>query len=260
MCHQPNHLFNYQNYLSLEFTIQNELVETEIFKTFKRKLDRGEIKLEDLKEENVPYWLYNELYSYMLDQLRFKNNLTTKTLNSTQNNLHNYSVAKTFNFIQIINKVLKNYGTIKESSQEINSVANVFFNSQQKTEDYQTQKLTQTASEIADGNLLEYVARKDGRVRDEHKRADGVILPANDKWWSTGQNLLSDWNCRCSIIKSSAKAANMTNSQANIKPTQPKSNSTIDLKSEKVIVFNQHLDLFNIPTQIQRKYFRPNGF
>lgn len=251
--------FKYQNYSRLDFNIKNDF-NTEIFKSFKSKLDKGEISLNDLRKEPIPYWLYNELYSYIMGKVLFKNNITTKTINSTTNNLHNYSIAKTFKFIDTINKVLREFGDEGESKNEIVSVADTFFNAQQNTEDYQTEKITKTASEIADGNLLEYVSRKDGRVRDEHKRADGVILPASDKWWSVGQNLLSDWNCRCSIIKSSSDQPNITHSQASIKTTTTKPNSTIDLKSEKVIVFNQHLDLFDVPTSVKRKYFRKNGF
>lgn len=255
MC-QITHNHNYQNYSNLNFSIKNEL-NTDLFKKFKSKLDSGEVTLVDLRSENIPFWLYNELYAYVLDKLKFKNNITNKTLDSTKSNLHNYSIAKTYNFINEVKKVLSDSSNNKDG---VLDVANVFFNSQQSTEDHQVEKITQTASDIADGNYLEYFSRKDGRVRDEHRRADGVILPANDSWWSVGQNLLSDWNCRCSIIRSSSKTPQLTHSQATIKPIDKKPNSTIDLKSEKVIVFNQHLSIFDIPTVIKRKQFKANGF
>jgi uncharacterized protein with gpF-like domain len=108
--------------------------------------------------------------------------------------------------------------------------------------------------------MLEYVSRKDSKVRPNHKRADGVILDSKNPWWLTAQHLLSDWNCRCQIVKASSNQEQFTINQANIPKPVEKANSKIDLRSEKVIVFQEHLSLFDVPTSIKRKYYRPNGF
>jgi len=50
-----------------------------------------------------------------------------------------------------------------------------------------------------DSILLEYRTAKDGKVRPEHRKLDGVTLPVDDPFWKKYCPPL-DWNCRCTVV------------------------------------------------------------
>lgn len=58
----------------------------------------------------------------------------------------------------------------------------------------------------AEAPLLMYDAVDDGNTRDEHRAWDGIVLPADDPWWSTHRPP-NGWNCRCSVIQLSRSQA-----------------------------------------------------
>lgn len=48
--------------------------------------------------------------------------------------------------------------------------------------------------------LLEYITAGDSRVRQSHRKLDGVIKPMDDPFWDTYMPP-NDWNCRCTVRK-----------------------------------------------------------
>jgi SPP1 gp7 family putative phage head morphogenesis protein len=57
------------------------------------------------------------------------------------------------------------------------------------------------AEETADTHpYLEYVTKRDGRVREEHQTLDGIILPLSDPFWNMYYPP-NGWRCRCSTRK-----------------------------------------------------------
>ena len=52
----------------------------------------------------------------------------------------------------------------------------------------------------ASAPLLMYDAVDDGDTRPEHAAWDGIILPADDSWWSTHMPP-NDYGCRCGVIQ-----------------------------------------------------------
>jgi SPP1 gp7 family putative phage head morphogenesis protein len=53
-----------------------------------------------------------------------------------------------------------------------------------------------------DDILLEYRTAGDQRVRDEHRKLDGIVRPASDPMWDSVYPP-NGWNCRCNVIKKS---------------------------------------------------------
>lgn len=255
MCN-PN--FNILNLYNFD-TVKNETsVETEIFKVFLEKLKSGEISIETLKNmSDVPTWFYVELYDYIQEQLRFDTMTSVRTLSTTNDNLHNYSIAKTY---KLFSK-LKEFDNLDNGFYDFAlTYSNSLLNNVQAVEDNQVQKTTETYSILNNSDLnLKYQSREDSKVRPAHEKCNGVILPASNSWWaSTGLRNLGAWNCRCSIIRTT-EPESITYEQRTLEVKDYDLNSKIDLKSEKVLIFNEKLPLFDVPPII-RKQFRPKGF
>lgn len=53
--------------------------------------------------------------------------------------------------------------------------------------------------EFDDDDILVFQTAGDSRVRDSHKKLDGVALPKSHNFWKTFYPPLS-WNCRCTVV------------------------------------------------------------
>jgi uncharacterized protein with gpF-like domain len=205
---------------------------------------------------DLPTNVFNALYEYIMQQQAFTSTarLTSKTLSSTEANLFNYTIVKTYKLMNNLKKIEVTANMYDIAKDTINTM----FNSNQATEDYQVSKITTMASTISVAKNLEFVTRKDIHVREEHKKMDGLVAPADSPIWTNTLKLLSDWNCRCQIVVSQSKTKILPSQISNVKSIT-KAPSTINLADEKVLVFNQHLDMFNVPSTIKRQ-LRKNGF
>lgn len=53
-------------------------------------------------------------------------------------------------------------------------------------------------NDFADDDILVFKTAGDSRVRDSHKKLDGISLPKSHPFWRTFYPPLS-WNCRCTV-------------------------------------------------------------
>jgi SPP1 gp7 family putative phage head morphogenesis protein len=121
-------------------------------------------------------------------------------------NLFHFSAGKTLAEIQELNKAFRESGSFQEFSKKAEQICRTFNKTWQKTE-YETAVLT--AESASNYHRLrgktklfpywKYVTVGDEKVRDEHRKLDGVILPANDPRW---KKIFppNGWKCRCRVV------------------------------------------------------------
>lgn len=122
-----------------------------------------------------------------------------------ETNLYHFSAAKTLAEVQELNRILRSSGSYAEFRQKAEKVAKAFNDTWQRTE-YDTAVLT--AESTVNYRRLrneqdvfpywEYLTVGDGKVREEHQKLHGVILPAKDKRWNKIYPP-NGWNCRCRV-------------------------------------------------------------
>jgi hypothetical protein len=136
-----------------------------------------------------------------------------KKLDHIKQNIFLFSGAKTIEEFNKINELLidpttgqkRPYHQFKKEVLKINQLYNKRY---LKTE---YDAAVAVGSEISKWNrytdgginmdvLLEYVTVGDPRVRKDHQILDGIIQPANSKFWQEYAPIKS-WNCRCTISK-----------------------------------------------------------
>ena len=122
-----------------------------------------------------------------------------------ETNLYHFSAAKTLAEVQELNRILRQSGSYGEFAREAAKVAKAFNDTWQRTE-YDTAVLTAEATanyrrlrnEVDVFPYWEYLTVADGKVREEHRKLHGVILPAKDRRWNKIYPP-NGWNCRCRV-------------------------------------------------------------
>lgn len=120
-------------------------------------------------------------------------------------NVFHFSAAKTLAELQELNRLFRESHSYNEFRQEAEKVTDTFNRKWQKTE-YESAVLTSGSAAtyqrlIKKTRLFPYWEYKtigDDKVRPEHKKLDGVILPADDPRWDKIFPP-NGWKCRCRV-------------------------------------------------------------
>lgn len=121
-------------------------------------------------------------------------------------NLFKFSAGKTLAEIQELNKAFRESSSFADFQKKAEQICPAFNKTWQKTE-HDTALLTaESASNYhrLKGKMelfpyWKYVTVGDDKVRDEHRKLNGVILPANDPRWDKIWPP-NGWNCRCRVV------------------------------------------------------------
>jgi SPP1 gp7 family putative phage head morphogenesis protein len=123
-----------------------------------------------------------------------------------QINLFQFSAAKSISEIYELNKAFRSSKSFAEFRQKAEEISGAFNDTWLRTE-YDTAMSTAegaaTYSRLINQAKLfpywEYVTAGDDRVREEHRKLAGIILPVNDPRW---KKIFppNGWNCRCYIV------------------------------------------------------------
>jgi hypothetical protein len=257
MC-KSNNILNYSPIIDL-----NIKKNIEVYNVIDTQLQQTLNYLATLSAKELPT-INPYLLLWIEQQLTSNNNLSVQSVGASivkqvEDNIYNFSMAKQ-------SKLLEGFRTIEKAGVE-NSVdmkqsfANVMFNTHQETENLHVNKNSKNINTIAnvDGKLLEYVSERDNRVRPEHAKADGTILPESDPWWNKAFSLMSEWNCRCEILVAD-EGSSMTKVPKITPLTGQAVPADIDIETGKAILFKKELDVFQDVPVVVRNQFRKNGF
>lgn len=127
-------------------------------------------------------------------------------LTAMEQNLFHFSAAKTLAEVQELNRLMRESKNFEEFHRKAKQVTDVFNKTWQKTE-WDTAVLTAEAasnyrrlrSKKEIFPFWEYKTVYDGKVRDEHLKLHGVILPESDPRWNKIY-VPNGWRCRCWIV------------------------------------------------------------
>lgn len=127
-------------------------------------------------------------------------------ITSMEMNVFHFSAAKTLAELQELNSLFRESGSFEEFHKKALQTTDVFNKRWQQTE-YETAVLTaESASNyqrlIGKTKLFpfwEYKTAGDDKVREEHRKLDGLVLPANDPRWDKIFPP-NGWNCRCFVV------------------------------------------------------------
>lgn len=121
-------------------------------------------------------------------------------------NLFHFSAGKTLAEIQALNKAFRDSGSYADFEKRAREICSTFNRAWQRTE-YETAVLTAESasnyhrlkSKTALFPYWRYATVGDDRVREEHRKLDGVILAANDPRW---KKIFppNGWKCRCRVV------------------------------------------------------------
>lgn len=123
-----------------------------------------------------------------------------------EQNLFHFSAAKTLAEIQELNRLFRESKSFNEFYNKAKEVTDVFNKTWQKTE-WDTAVLTAEAasnyrrlrSKKEIFPFWEYKTVHDGKVREEHLKLHGVILPESDPRWNKIY-VPNGWCCRCWVV------------------------------------------------------------
>lgn len=132
-------------------------------------------------------------------------NLDPAFVTAMEQNLFHFSAAKTLAEVQKLNQLYRKAKTFEEFSREAAKVCAKFNKVWQKTE-YDTANLTAEAAAnyqrlVKKANRFpywQYVTAGDDRVREEHRKLNGVILYYEDNRWDKIYPP-NGWKCRCRV-------------------------------------------------------------
>ena len=120
-------------------------------------------------------------------------------------NLYRFSAAKTLAEVRELNQIFRESKSYSDFKNKAMVICPKFNKRWQRTEFDTAQLSAQSASRyqqlIRKQKLFpywEYRTIRDGHVRPEHQKLDGIVLPASDPRWD---KLFppNDWNCRCRV-------------------------------------------------------------
>lgn len=126
-------------------------------------------------------------------------------ITALEQNLFHFSAAKTLAEIQELNKLFRESGSFEEFSKKAGEICGKFNKAWKKTE-HETAVLTaESASNyqrlIKKKKLYpywKYVTAGDEKVREEHRKLDGIILSCDDPRWDKIFPP-NGWKCRCRV-------------------------------------------------------------
>lgn len=132
-------------------------------------------------------------------------NIAPAFVTAMEQNLFHFSAAKTLAEVQQLNQLYRKAKTFEEFSREAAKVCTKFNKVWQKTE-YDTANLTAESAAnyqrlIKKANRFpywQYVTAGDDRVREEHRKLNGVILEVKDPRWDKIYPP-NGWKCRCRV-------------------------------------------------------------
>ena len=127
-------------------------------------------------------------------------------ITSMETNVFHFSAAKTLAELQELNSLFRESGSFEEFHKKALQTTDVFNKRWQQTE-YETAVLTaESASNyqrlVGKTRLFpywEYKTAGDDKVREEHRKLDGLVLPANDPRWDKIFPP-NGWKCRCYVV------------------------------------------------------------
>lgn len=126
-------------------------------------------------------------------------------ITALEQNLFHFSAAKTLAEVQELNRMFRESKNFEEFSKKAAEICGTFNKTWQKTE-YETAVLTaESASNyhrlMGKTKLFpywKYVTAGDDKVREEHRKLDGAVLPAKDTRWDKIFPP-NGWKCRCRV-------------------------------------------------------------
>ena len=132
-------------------------------------------------------------------------NIDPAFVTAMEQNLFHFSAAKTLAEVQKLNQLYRKAKTFEEFSREAAKVCTKFNKVWQKTE-YDTANLTAESAAnyqrlIKKANRFpywQYVTAGDEKVREEHKKLDGVTMYWDDPRWDKIYPP-NGWKCRCRV-------------------------------------------------------------
>lgn len=176
-------------------------------------------------------------------------------LKELRDNVYKFSAAKTYQQIRDVSKLLKKGNQIKPFN-EFKKEASVIFeeyNVNYLQAEYQTavaqaQMASRWVDIQEDKDVFPYLVFDtvgDGRVRDEHRRLEGIKKPVGDPFWKTYYPPL-DWRCRCTVKQESEADGLSDVNIADLPAPNPlfRGNVGIDKK-----VFSEKHPYFKVPKE-----------
>ena len=133
-------------------------------------------------------------------------NLDPAFVTAMEQNLFHFSAAKTLAEVQKLNQLYRKAKSFEEFTAEAQKLCGKFNKVWQRTE-YETANLTAEAAanyqrlKAKSGKFpyWQYVTAGDEKVREEHKKLDGVTLMHNDPLWDKIYPP-NGWKCRCHVV------------------------------------------------------------
>ncbi len=189
------------NHLTLSNSLNDNIIgkidgkgkfDLELFNFFKKDFLKA-LKIKDKTEEISNL---NIEYGYEFDAFKTAQEL----------NIFHFSAAKTLAEIMELNRIYRKSGNFTEFYKKANEVVETF-NKRWQTTEFETATLISEAAAtyqrlIKKAKLFpywEYKTAGDDKVRPEHQKLNGIILPANDPLW---KKIFppNGWKCRCYIV------------------------------------------------------------
>lgn len=126
-------------------------------------------------------------------------------LTAMEQNLFHFSAAKTLAEIQELNKAFRDSKSLEDFKEKASGICTTFNDKWQKTE-YETALLTAESAAnyqrlIKKKSLFpywKYVTAGDDKVREEHRKLNGIILSCDDARWDKIYPP-NGWKCRCRV-------------------------------------------------------------
>lgn len=194
-----------------------------ILKDFAQALHSGE-----LNGKQIHTGLYAETARKLsaaitkgMGKVSFGFNDPNNTLRATLlSNVHAFSGAKSLTenavFSELLfddNGELKPFKKYLQDVQEINKLYNEKYLSAEYGNAVAQSQTAILWNQYNDDDWLEYNTAGDERVRDSHRRMDGITMQKKSAWWNTHWPPL-DYGCRCTVVPGIKPAKPLTDSEA----------------------------------------------
>ena len=138
-------------------------------------------------------------------------------IRALRNNAYVFSGAKTFQEVKTMSDFLvddngdfRSFADFKKKAEATFEQFNVNYLRTEMTQAHNTaeaaSKWQQFEEEKEVFPMLRYDTAGDERVRESHRKLDGVIKPVDDPFWDT-HAVPNGWNCRCEILQESEAVA-----------------------------------------------------